>query len=70
MLKQSAKEPTFATVFCESAAFFGLVVEEGFHADGDEGCRVVVMSAIHMGVGGDFRVETVVGGGVFVWLVR
>ena len=56
MFERSAKDPNFAIVFCESTTFFGLVVDEGFNADGDEGRRVVVVGAIHMGVGRYFRV--------------
>ena len=56
VFERSAKDPNFAIVFCESTTFFGLVVDEGFNADGDEGRRVVVVGAIHMGVGRYFRV--------------
>ena len=37
VFKRSAKEPTFAIVFCKNATFLGLVVDEGFHANGYEG---------------------------------
>ena len=56
MFEQSDKDPTFATVFRESKLFLGLVVDKGFHADGDEGRRVLIVGAIHVGVGRYFRV--------------
>ena len=58
MFERSAKDPTFATVFCKSASFFGLVVDECFHANGYKGHRIVVVGDMHVGVGGDFWVET------------
>ena len=56
MFEKSANDPTFDTVFCESVTFLGLVMDEGFRANVDEGRRVVVVGAIHLGVGGDFCV--------------
>ena len=38
MFEGSAKEESFDTMFCKGASFFGLVMDEGFHADGDKGC--------------------------------
>ena len=58
MFKRIAKDPTFATVFYKSATFFGIVVDKGFHSNGYKGRRVVVAGAIHVGVGGNFWVET------------
>ena len=45
-------------MFCKSATFFWLVLDKGFHSDGDERRRVVVVGTIHVGLGGDFRVKT------------
>ena len=56
MFEQNAKYETFATFFCESASIFGLVVDKYFHANGYKGSCVVVMGAVHVGVGGDFEV--------------
>ena len=42
----------------ESSTFSGIFVDKGFHSDEDKWRRVVVVGAIHVGVGGDFRVKT------------
>ena len=57
VVKRGAEDKALAAVFGESTAPFGFVVDEGFHANGDEGSCVVVMGAVHVGVSGDFGVS-------------
>ena len=38
MFEGSSKDESFATMFCKGVSFFGLVVDAGFHADGDKRC--------------------------------
>ena len=56
MVKRGAEDKAFDTVFGECASTLWLVVDEGFHADGDEGSGVIVVWAVHVGVGGNFGV--------------
>ena len=56
LVKRCAQDKSFAAVFGNSAATFRLVVDEGFYADKDEGSCVVVMWAVHVGIGRDFGV--------------
>ena len=53
VLERCAEDVAFATVLGESLAPVGFVVHKGFHADGNEGSSVVVMSSVDVGVGGD-----------------
>ena len=57
MFEGSAKDKSFATMFCKGASFFGLVTNEGYHANGDKGCLVIVMGAVHVGISRDFWVN-------------
>ena len=50
VVERGTQDKALAAVFGESAATFGFVVDEGFHANGDEGSCVVVMGALHVGV--------------------
>ena len=50
VVKRGAQDKALAAVFGKNAAMFGFVVDEGFHANGDEGSCVVVMGAVHVGV--------------------
>ena len=50
MVERGTQEKSLAAVFSEGAATFRFVVDEGFHANGDEGSYVVVMGAVHVGV--------------------
>ena len=50
MVELGAQDKALAAVFGEGAATFGFVVDEGFHANGDERSCVVVMGAVHVGV--------------------
>ena len=50
VVERGAQDKALAAVFGKSAATFGFVVDEGFHANGDERSCVVVMGAVHVGV--------------------
>ena len=56
VVKRGAKDKAFAAVFGEFASTLWLVVDEGFHADGEKGSGVIVVWAVHVGVGGNFGV--------------
>ena len=56
VVKRGAKDKAFAAVFGEFVLTLWLVVDESFHADGDKGSGVVVVWAVHVGVGGNFVV--------------
>ena len=51
VVEQGAEDKALAAVFGKSAATFRFVVDEGFHANGDKGSCVVVVEAVHVGVG-------------------
>ena len=57
MFEGSAKDESFATMFCKGASFSGLFMDECFRADGDKGCLVVVMGAVHAGISRYFWVN-------------
>ena len=56
VVKLGAEDKAFAAVFGECVSMLWIIVDEGFHADGDEGSGVVVVWAVHVGVGGNFGV--------------
>ena len=51
VVKRCAQDKTLAVMFGEGASTFWLVMDKSFHANGDEGSCVVVMGALHVGVG-------------------
>ena len=56
VVKRGTKNKVCAAVFGKCSSTLWLVVDKGFHADGDEGSGVVVVWAIHVVVGGNFGV--------------
>ena len=54
VVKRGAEEKAFAAVLGECVLMLWLVLDKGFHADKDEGIDVVVVWAVHVGVGGNF----------------
>ena len=56
VVKRGAEDKASAEVFSKCALTLWLVVDEGFHTDGDKWSGVVVVWALHVGVGGNFEV--------------
>ena len=55
VVKRGVEDENFATVFGKGAATFWFVMDGGFHADGDEGSCLVVVWAVHVGLGRNFK---------------
>ena len=53
MLEECAEDEAFAAVFGKGFTLVGLVMDEGFHPNGNKGRGVVVVGAVDVGVGGD-----------------
>ena len=53
VVKRGAEDKSFAAVFGKCASTIWLVVDEGLHANGDEGSGVIVLWSVHVGVGGN-----------------
>ena len=56
VVKRGAKKKAFAAVIGKCVLTLWLVVDEGFHADGDKRSAVIVVWAVHVGVGKHFGV--------------
>ena len=53
MFEGRAEDVGYPAVLSIRASGVGTVMDEGFHANGDKWVGVVVMVAVHVGVGGD-----------------
>ena len=56
VVERGANAVPFAAVFGECLPMLWRFIDECFHVDGDEGCGIVVVWAIHMDVGRDLGV--------------
>ena len=56
VVKRGSEDKAIATVSGEGASTLCLVVDEGFHANGDEVIGSIVVWNVHVGVGGNFGV--------------
>ena len=55
MLGRRSEDPALGCVFGPGPALFWFVMDQGFHTDGDEGERRVIMRAVEMCVVSNFR---------------
>ena len=56
MLKLCAKDKAFAAMFGKGVSTLWLVVDKVFHSDGEKVSGVIVVWAVHVGIGGIFGV--------------
>ena len=51
MFERSSEDVTFSAVFRKSISSIGFIVDQRFHPDGYKRCGIVVVLAVHVGVG-------------------
>ena len=56
VVKRGAKDKAFAAMFGKGVSTLWLVVDKVFHSDGEKVSGVIVVWAVHVGIGGFFGV--------------